>query len=780
MTTNLDFIVTPRRVVANGRAHAKLIVKLRDGSAPLANQPITLTVNGIAAIVPETGTTDAAGAFTATLTSTIVGTRAVTATWGASSVTRMVELTPPCDAPLLPYPPLLELQNATAADLNGDNVLDLVGTAIHGIGFASGNGDGTFQPVEITTAGNSVSARVVGDFNNDGVLDVASGTAMGSTSAVSLLLGLGDGTFGPERLMTTSVYPMDTERGDFDHDGNLDLAIASADSLGGRVGVLFGNGDGTFQPESIFGTGAMPGNTVTLLAADLDGDLDDDLVSAGLYTTSITVHVSDGARSFERADVPLGGSGGVGALVATDLDKNGHLDLALARYVPAGLTLLMGNGDATYQAPRQLAMANQGAAIIAIDFNNDTKPDLITSDTVSMRLWPGDGLGDFGVTTQLPTPAGSFNVGIRLTPGDFDNNGTIDLALEGQGTLVARGDGAGDFALPRFATAPGQSIAVGDFNNDTKPDVAIVHIENNTVLVRRGLGDGTFDAGTVYATGTNPGLVLAADLDGNTSTDLVVKNELDMTVLLNNGSGVFLSSSAVTIAGMNRHRGFALGDFNGDTRPDIAVTREPWVGAAMLQIALNNGNGTFATPTEYAIPGASYTWFLATADLRNTAMVDVVSFPLYRFAGNGSGMFGAATSIYSGGSVLNGGVVISDMDSDGKLDLLATSSGLQLHRGKGDGTFDAPVLLVDSFRIGNPVATGMINGDGLRDIVTYGDGLGVILGKSGGTYARPLFYATALGAVDNYERSIIADFNADGRADLATPGGVLIQRACTP
>ncbi len=773
---------TPRRVLANGRSRAKVTVRLADEAGPIANEAVSLSSTATATFSPPDGVTDANGVLVTTMTSTTVGPHTITATAGERVASTMVELTVPCEAPLFGGPPYTPLRSATAADLNGDGVLDLVGVgASGGLGFASGNGDGSFQSVELTASAMGMAPPIVGDFNKDGYPDVA-GIAP-NTPGATLLLGRGDGTFMPEAAFTLSSSPRGVQRGDFDHDGNLDLASIGLTADGITIGVLFGNGDGTFQPETQVLAATTSNNLVSILAVDLDGDQDDDLVTAELYTTSITVHVSTGNRAFlPPVIVPLTGSAGVGAMAATDLDGNGKADVALARYLSGGLTVLLGKGDTTFEAQRDFNAGVQGAAITATDVDHDGKKDLIMGDTLSLHILRGDGTGDVGAATSIPTPRSAGPVHLSFATGDFDADAKIDLAVSGDATLLARGDGSGTFNVPAFTTAPGTSIAAADFDGDTKLDVAIVMAATNTLVVRRGIGDGTFEVGTSYSTGTNPSSVRAARIDGDGSIDLIVANELDVTVLKNNGAGVFAVSTVLTIPAMNRHRGFAIDDFNNDDKLDIAITREPWFPIApMLTIALGVGDGTFGTATEYTIPDESYIWFLATGDLRGNGIVDILTFPLRRYAGVGNGTFTNGAWSFDGGSVSQGGLVLHDMDGDTKLDLLATSTALQMHRGLGDGTFAAPTTLVDSYVVGNPVAVGKLNADNHLDIVTVTEaGIGVVVGRGGGVFGSPWIYPTSSAGPMYSDRPSLADLNGDGLLDLVAPGGVLLQQACIP
>src|SRR5258706_5200106 len=170
--SSITFTATPKRLVANGIVKARLTITLRDGNgAPLAGRPVTLTSDVPATIEPTSGTTDAMGVMTATLRSTDIGARQLTAIADDLTATATVTLTDPCAAPRLPGNPGVGLVHSVAGDFNGDGVLDLAGMTPTGFGFASGNADGSFQPIEVVSNITSGVAIVAGDFNGDGQLD---------------------------------------------------------------------------------------------------------------------------------------------------------------------------------------------------------------------------------------------------------------------------------------------------------------------------------------------------------------------------------------------------------------------------------------------------------------------------------------------------------------------------------------------------------------------------------------------------------------------------------
>jgi hypothetical protein len=172
----------------------------------------------------------------------------------------------------------------TTGDFNGDDILDLAVANLGGNTFSIllGKGEGRFtQPVSRSAGGSGsfTDAIATADLNGDGILDLAVGNAL-STSGVAVLLGNGDGTFGPLTVYGSSTYGI--ALGDLNDDGNVDLALAE----NGNDGSLFGNGDGTFGLDGTFGTGFQ---NLHLAIADFNGDGRLDLVFSNFEKRTIDV-----------------------------------------------------------------------------------------------------------------------------------------------------------------------------------------------------------------------------------------------------------------------------------------------------------------------------------------------------------------------------------------------------------------------------------------------------------------------------------------------------------
>jgi hypothetical protein len=314
---------------------------------------------------------------------------------------------------------------------------------------------------------SNASANAVGDFNNDGKLDVAVGIASSNSGGeIDIYLGNGDGTFS-KPVKTTTVTPiLSLLAADFDGDGRLDLAYT--DNTGNTT-VFLGDGKGGMTQQQVFHSSAA-----ALAAADLNGDGKLDLVAVGAYQNiPIYVYLGNGDGTFKSLE-QIGASGEYAPSVALgDFNRDGYLDLAVI--IGSGeyfVDVLLSNGDGTFQTPVAYQLAYGGTSIVAADVNGDGILDLVTNG-VSVLLGQGDGTfnKDGGVNLKIAN-------GVGMSIGDLNGDGHLDLAVGVQqggsnGIDILLGKGNGSFSAPlNFAvTANPTNVSVGDFNRDGRLDV---------------------------------------------------------------------------------------------------------------------------------------------------------------------------------------------------------------------------------------------------------------------------------------------------------------------
>jgi hypothetical protein len=328
-------------------------------------------------------------------------------------------------------------------DFNGDGKLDIAIPQNTGntVSVELGNGDGTFAAAVDYGVGASPNFVLAADFNGDGNLDLA--VASGVDESISILLGNGNGTFqsalivSPGAGSASAPTPKYLAAGDFNRDGKQDLVLAS----GQTVEIFLGNGDGTFQAPTVLGTTQLgpildPWNSITGVAVgDFNGDGKLDL-AVGLADLpnafdfhpnfpGVSVVLGNGDGTFQAANL-LGINEPVNGIAAADVNGDGKLDLMLGPSGSGNPEIVLGNGDGTFQSPLQTGFP-VGKVFAFGDVNGDGKLDMIFSDPtnglISVALGNGDGTlqNPFNVTAAVPDGA--------MVAGDFNGDGQLDFVL---------------------------------------------------------------------------------------------------------------------------------------------------------------------------------------------------------------------------------------------------------------------------------------------------------------------------------------------------------------
>src|ERR1700674_50234 len=259
--------------------------------------------------------------------------------------------------------------NVYNSHFNGDGKLDIVTANSSAVVVFLGNGDGTFQPA-MASAANGTIGIAVGDFNQDGKLDLAI-AEFNSVSDVQVLLGNGDGTSHAPMNYPVTAYPTSIAVADFNRDGHLDLAVANGGAESGNsVSVLLGKGDGTFQPKADYAVGYDPR---AITAADLNGDGSMDIATADYVSGTTSVLLNKGDGTFRPAASYVAGHPYAPfSIAAAPLEPGSKPSLAVATI--AGTYILVNNGNGTFKAAQ--GYEPNSTSVVMADFNKDGKADL--------------------------------------------------------------------------------------------------------------------------------------------------------------------------------------------------------------------------------------------------------------------------------------------------------------------------------------------------------------------------------------------------------------------
>jgi len=419
LTVNGANFVSGATVYWNGSARATTFVG-----------PTQVTANILAA--------DVATSLTAEIEVGNPGTVALSNT-SYFSVSRATDwMAKPMSFAVAPEPISYFSSRAAVGDFNGDGKVDLAGIEVGTFGetlnILLGDGDGTFQPpISYALGSSSYSIYGIGvaDINNDGKLDlVLLGLIFGAESSVMMtpMLGNGDGTFLPQPgiALGESDYPPPVAIGDFNRDGNIDVATANSDSGVYDVVLLFGKGDGTFQPYVEIPTfGSRP---TALSAGDFNRDGILDL--AALFQDGYQVLTGQGNGGFVAGNPVLIEAEYLG-IAAGDINGDAITDLVTVG--GGGMSPFYGVGDGTFRAAGSAGFAPREPYSVALgDLNADNKLDIVTSDL--------EGGGDILMNqsgTPVPVAAYGDPQSVQVVMADFNSDGKLDFVLPNAGVYLS-------------------------------------------------------------------------------------------------------------------------------------------------------------------------------------------------------------------------------------------------------------------------------------------------------------------------------------------------------
>ena len=338
-----------------------------------------------------------------------------------------------------------------------------------------------------------------------------------------------------------------------------------------------------------------------------------------------------------RRDYPVGNN--PDAIDVGDFNGDGRLDIATANWTANTVSVLLANNSGGF-LPASTYPAGTGPLALAVaDFNRDGRLDLVAANygfdsalpyapnigkTVSVLLGNGDG------TFQ---PARAYDAGVGpydVAAGDFNRDGLLDLVVANLGPEMQRGvtlsvlfgNGDGTFQSPTayYAGRGPNAVAIGDFNGDGIQDFAASIFEEGTIAVLLGNPNGTFQTPWTVSAGPSPWDIVVGDMNGDAIQDLVVVNHFseNLSVLFGNGNGTFRFGPSLHTGA--RPAWIALSDYNGDGIADMAVAN---FYSRSVSTFLGTGGGAFASGVEYLVGNGPAA--VVAADINGDARVDLAT-----------------------------------------------------------------------------------------------------------------------------------------------------------
>lgn len=516
----------------------------------------------------------------------------------------------------------------------------------------------------------------------------------------------------------------------------------------------------------------------------------------------------------------------ISSAVVADFDKNGRKDVAVLSPNDGRLLVVMNQPEGFEQTPRAFAASGFSGRLNSEDFDGNGTPDLFYireatafPPVTNISVFLGDGTGGFGVVknTTLSVSTITSSVSPRYALGDMTGDGKVDLAYIMDTSLyVVSGDGTGGFGTASsfpLGLTPG-ALTLSDMDGDGRPDAVITLSSGSDVYVFRNQGmagllrQGPFPAGasalvvriadvngdqrpdilaqTATPTrtfnillangtggysladpipyGTTAPKLLTADFnqDGKTDLILVGGSQLQIEILLGDGSGKFSREGNITYAGATAPAWAEVADLNADGTPDVIAA------TSSLRILLGDGAGRFLTAPFVEVSGNPKK--LIVQDQDGDGRSDAVIFSQYDpavtiLSGDGKGLALKSPPLRVGDGAVTG--ALADLNRDNKLDLVyvSTNDNIYLSLGIGPGQYDSP----RSLGVGNDptdILVEDVNKDAIPDLVianSRSKSLGTLLNDGQGNFG--LIKGTSISL---FEPGMLAsgDFDRDGRTDF--------------
>jgi hypothetical protein len=558
------------------------------------------------------------------------------------------------------------LGNFGLGRLNNDDEPDIAATGGDSLYVVMNSGNGSFSGPKkaIAYTGPSTGYPIVADFNNDGKDDIAVGNGHVSDVRVFLQANTQSGFAAPGVYAGGPTNKL--EHGDFNGDGFEDIVTLNVNTH--SFTILINTGNGTFGAPQSYTTLQYPASVAVL---DADNDADLDLIignSGGVSTSAISVYKNAGGVFSLWASYPINLAYVTNEFLATgDINGDNFTDITYTDWNNGTLNILYNDGSANFDSHAMHATGGQPRAVIADDLNNDGETDVAISNYSSIQAVYNQGDGSFEVV------ASGAGYPTSVAQADFNNDGSPDIATTDNNRhsiSVMLNDTQAKFLIKKEYMVDGKPyvIRAGTVTGDANIDLVTANTEEDSITIFEGLGDGSFTLQKKYKVGNAPVDLAIEDFNDDGQMDIMVLST-PMTLLLNTGTG-FQSSS---IFAYNNPSKLRAGDLNGDNIADIVVCTDR--NMTNLFYSLNNGDGTFGISqgltTQYNEVHA-----IAISDFNEDGKLDIGykgNDYFYLLVNSGTAVFSQrvyATTLYQGDHIVTG-----DFDGDGKQDVAFASLG---------------------------------------------------------------------------------------------------------
>ena len=398
--------------------------------------------------------------------------------------------------------------------------------------------------------------------------------------------------FLPKVDYATFRGPILVAIGDFNVDNNFDLVVSKG--LVNKIGILLGNGNGTFQNEVDYATGSSP---LSVAIGDFNGDNKSDLAVANYNDNTVSILLGIGNGTFQNKVDYATGSSPLSVAIG-DFNGDNKSDIAVTDQGNARVSILLGNGNGTFQNKVDYIEGPMPSWVAIGDFNGDNKSDLAVTDEMrsTVGIFLGNGDGTFPANVNYTVGSCPQLVAI----GDFNGDNKADLAVANKisdnvSILIGNGNGTFqnkvDYATGSFP----RTVAIGDYNRDNILDLAVVNQGSNNVGILLGNVNGTFQNKIDYGTGAGPFSVAVGDFNGDNKSDIAVTNNTDndISILINQFNRLPTAANGSSTINEDNIKTFAAGDFNytdtdNDLLSKIQITSLPETALLFKDANLNS------------------------------------------------------------------------------------------------------------------------------------------------------------------------------------------------